>query len=261
MTSEDHSVDIDGVSLRYSEWSGVSPPVVFLHGLSASRLTWTPTVPARGRRRALACDARGHHDSSRAPGTYTFRQHASDAAAFLEQVVREPAVLVGHSQGAMVTTQVAALHPDRVLAAVLVDPPLYVEEFGLRDTRVIFEGIAVAAGRPVDELVEGGRPRSRAEVLASLDPAVPREALDGTAFEGWDTDAHLSAMRCPTLLLHGERALGSAIYDGELERAASKLSDVTIAAFEGVGHGIHVEQPERFVQVVEEFLDRVSPAS
>lgn len=261
MTSENHSVDIEGVTLSYTAWPGVSPPVVFLHGVSASRLSWARTASVRGARRAFAPDARGHHDSSHAPGTYTFQQYANDATLFLEEIVREPAILVAHSLGAMVTTRVAALHPDRLLAAVLVDPPLYVGEFGLRDDRPVFEGMAAAAGRSVEELVDDGRPRARAELLAKLDPGTLLQILDGSALEGWDTDSHLLAMRCPTLLIHGERALNSAMYDGEPDRAASKLGDVTVFPFDGSGHNMHVEQPERFVEVVSEFLDQVAPAA
>ena len=259
MEGEDRSIDLDGVTLHYTEWPGTSPPVVFLHGFSSSRRSWTSALPVRGSRRAFAHDARGHHESSRAPGTYTFVQHSIDAAAFLEQVVREPATLIGHSQGAMVATRIAALHPDLVLAVILLDPPLYVREFGLRDDQAGYEGIAARAGRPLEELRAAGLPPLRGRMLAMLDPGVPRQALDGSAFADWDTDAYLSAMRCPTLLIHGERALNSAIYEGDLDRATAKLSDVTVAGFQQAGHSVHREQPEQFIQVASEFLDRVAP--
>lgn len=95
MAGEDRTADLGSVSLRYTEWAGASPSVVFLHGVSSWRHTWSDVASVRGDRRAFAVDARGHGESSRAPGTYTFAQHADDAAASLEQVVGEPAILVG----------------------------------------------------------------------------------------------------------------------------------------------------------------------
>jgi pimeloyl-ACP methyl ester carboxylesterase len=261
VTHEDRSVDLKSVTLRYSEWPGASPPIVFLHGVSSWRHTWSPVAAVRGDRRALAFDARGHGESSRADGTYTFAQHAEDAAAFLEHVVGEPAILIGHSQGAMVTIRLAASHPARVLAAVLVDPPLYVAEHGLRDDEAGFEQVAQIASRPVEQLVRFGMPRFRAEMLAQLDPAAMRQIVDGSAFVGWDTDHQLNSLRCPTLLLSGERALNSAIYEGELERARIAQRELRTASAQGAGHLIHVDQPEWFVSTVGAFLDEVAPAA
>jgi len=261
VSGEDLTADLGSVRLRYTAWSGCSPPIVFLHGVSSWRQTWSAVASVRGERHAYAVDARGHGESSREQGSYTFAQHAEDAATFLSQVVGEPAVLIGHSQGAMVTIRLAARHPDSVQAAVLVDPPLYVAERGLRDDREGFEQISTVAGRGTDQLVRFGMPRFRAEMLSRLDPEVMTQIVDGSAFDGWDTDEQLSAIRCPTLLLHGERALNSAIYDGELERARATLGGLRIVGIEGAGHLIQVEQPERFGATVTPFLNEVAPVA
>lgn len=59
------------------------------------------------------------------------------------------------------------------------------------------------------------------------------------------------------LLLQGERELGSAIYEGDVERVLPLIADVTHVRIEGAGHVIHADQPERYIEVVREFLDSV----
>lgn len=161
----------------------------------------------------------------------------------------------------MVTIRLAAWQPDRVLAAVLVDPPLYVAEHGLRDDQTGFEQVAQGAGRPVDDLVGFGMPRFRAEMLSQLDPAVMSQIVDGSAFAGWDTDHQLKSLVCPTLLLHGERALNSAMYEGELERVQAAMPALRVVGVGGTGHLIQVEQPEQFVAAVDVFLNEVAPVA
>jgi pimeloyl-ACP methyl ester carboxylesterase len=70
-----------------------------------------------------APDLRGHGQSGRVPGCYRLRDYAADIAAFLEQVVQQPAVLFGHSLGGHVAILVAARHPQLVRGLIIGDAP------------------------------------------------------------------------------------------------------------------------------------------
>jgi len=103
--------------------------------------------------------------------------------------------------------RVAALYQERVIAAaVLSDSPSNVAEVGLRDHRSAIEGMAAIVGLPVTEIIAAGWPEERAERLAKLDPDTLRQSLDGSGDQGSHADPQLAAMRCPTLVLHRERA-------------------------------------------------------
>lgn len=222
------------VELSYTEWPGDGPPVLALHGISSTRAN--DLARALEGRHGFAYDHRGHGESGRTPGAYTFVNYGRDAVAFLRGVVREPAVLVGHSLGGMAAICAAAHAPELVLTAFLADPPLYAPEAPLRDEREPFARVAEQAGRPVEELEREGVPPLRAEMVSRLDPAVMRMTLDGSAFEGWDTDAYLRKIQCPVLLEHGDRERGSVIYPGEIERAMMHLRDVRVLHLAGTGH-------------------------
>lgn len=98
------------------------PVVLAVHGITANALSWAPLAEALcGRARVLAPDLRGRADSRALGPDYGLGQHADDLAAVLDGQGVGRAVVVGHSMGAFVTAVLAARHPDRVVAAVLVD--------------------------------------------------------------------------------------------------------------------------------------------
>jgi pimeloyl-ACP methyl ester carboxylesterase len=69
----------------------------------------------------LAPDLRGRGHSARLAGPYGIAAHVADLLAVLDDVAAERAVLVGHSMGAYVVARLAAEHPERAVAVVLLD--------------------------------------------------------------------------------------------------------------------------------------------
>jgi pimeloyl-ACP methyl ester carboxylesterase len=257
--SETHSYNTGEVELSYLEWPGESPPVVAMHGISATKAIYL--AEAKAGRHAYAYDHRGHGDSGRTPGAYNFVDYGRDAVAFLQAVVREPAILVGHSLGGMTAIYAAAHAPELVRAAFLIDPPLYAPEGPLRDEAEPFAATEKQAGKPLAELIAAGVPAFRAESVAKLDPGVMTMTLDRSGFAGWDTDAYLRAIECPVVLEHGDRdgagGMGSAIYPGELDRALPLIRNCTVLHMAGTGHIPWLTQEQRFYDELRRFIDEV----
>lgn len=250
------------VELAYTEWPGDSPPVVFLHGMTTGRAFWSPArIEPRGQQRALAFDARGHGDSARAP-SYRYTEFGDDAVSFLEGVCGEPAILVGHSLGAMIAVHAAAARPDLVVGVVLIDPPLYAQ-YGPRNEKEAFEQRRALAGKPVDEVIAGGLPANQgAANVSKLDGEAVAYDLDGRAFEGWDIDALLERLQCPVLLEHGEPGVGTGLaatmlHGDEVVRASGLIKNCTIVQIKGSGHIPMIQQPEEFARVVSDFIQRM----
>src|SRR4051812_21747889 len=93
------------------------------HGVGRKGIDFLPLVPVLASRWHLhLVDHRGHGGSGRVPGQYRVADHVPDALAILSWLGR-PAVLFGHSLGALVAAGAAAARPELVLAVVLEDPP------------------------------------------------------------------------------------------------------------------------------------------
>jgi pimeloyl-ACP methyl ester carboxylesterase len=105
------------------EIAGQGPPVVLLHGLSATRRNVVQGSRALLRRgyRLIAYDARGHGASS--PGTrYGYPDLIEDLEAVLDDLGLDRVALVGSSMGAATGMAFALQHPERVAALVQITP-------------------------------------------------------------------------------------------------------------------------------------------
>ena len=121
MTATFHLDVQDGVRLA-GEREGDGPPVVLLHGLTATRryVLMGSRYLARHGFELVGYDARGHGASTGAgdPDRYEYEDLAGD----LDRIVDEPAVLVGNSMGGATATLFTLRHPERVRALVHVTP-------------------------------------------------------------------------------------------------------------------------------------------
>lgn len=118
------TVERDGVSLS-GEVAGQGPPVVLLHGLTATRryVVHGSRALERAGHRVLAYDARGHGASSPAPsGTYTYPEMMGDALEVMDAMGVERAVFAGQSMGSAVALGLALAHPERVAGLVVITP-------------------------------------------------------------------------------------------------------------------------------------------
>jgi lipase len=112
----------DGVELAFGYWLGRGAPVIAIHGLTASFLSFTGVAERlSGRRPLFALDLRGRGDSDKPEGPYGMAQHARDVAAAMQTLEFGPCVIVGHSMGAFVASALAAQNPDLVSGIIMID--------------------------------------------------------------------------------------------------------------------------------------------
>ena len=160
------AVERDGHRLL-GEAIGDGPPIVLLHGVTASRryVVHGSKVLARRGYRQLSYDARGHGQSDPAPahGGYSFSELTADLEAVLDaQAAAGPVVLAGHSMGAHTAVSYALARGDR-LAAVVVIGPTY--------TGFVDEEALAGWDRLADGLERGGVEGFMDAYDRGLDPA------------------------------------------------------------------------------------------
>ncbi len=114
-----------GVTLS-GEQAGEGPPVVLLHGLTATRryVVMGSRLLERSGYRVIAYDARGHGHSTPAPAPteYHYEHLAEDLRAVLDALDAPRALLAGASMGALTALSFALAHPSRVAALGVITP-------------------------------------------------------------------------------------------------------------------------------------------
>jgi pimeloyl-ACP methyl ester carboxylesterase len=115
----------DGVELS-GEQAGTGPPIVLLHGLTATRryVVMGSRLLERSGRHVISYDARGHGRSTPAPepGAYGYERLARDLLAVMDSLDIERATLAGASMGAQTIIRFALEQPERVAALGLITP-------------------------------------------------------------------------------------------------------------------------------------------
>ena len=114
-------VETDGLQLAVEEF-GSGPPLLYAHGLTGSRVqTAQQLAPLAATRRVIVYDQRGHGESTSVtdPAGYDSGRMAGDAAAILDTLGIERAVVGGNSMGAATSLLFALEHPERVETLLL----------------------------------------------------------------------------------------------------------------------------------------------
>ncbi|MDQ1422716.1 MAG: hypothetical protein QOD72_214, partial [Acidimicrobiaceae bacterium] len=117
-----------GDAKTWYEVSGDGDPVVLLHGGLSDGTAWGLQIPAMAARyRVFVPDRRGHGKSPDMDAPFHYDAMAAETVAFLEQVVGEPAHLVGWSDGGIVALLVSLARPELVHRQVLIGANFHYE--------------------------------------------------------------------------------------------------------------------------------------
>jgi pimeloyl-[acyl-carrier protein] methyl ester esterase len=259
------------VATLHREDAGAGAPIVLVHGWSLSSAAFGDEIAflARGGRRAIAPDLRGHGRSPAPGSAFGLADLARDVAALFDALAHEGAVLLGWSLGAEVALAAAPLLRGRVAALVLVSgTPRFTEgegwPHGLPARSV--DGLALRVRRDAPKtvarffdgmFVEGeldatGRARADA-VRAAVRPADPGallSALDVLARE--DLRAGLPALDLPVLLVHGDR--DPVCPPGASRAMAAAIPRARLVEVAGAGHAPFLSRPGPFRDALASFL-------
>jgi 3-oxoadipate enol-lactonase len=102
---------------------GPGPVVVLIHGFPLDRSMWSHQRSSVGSiYRVILPDLRGHGASAAPDGIYTVDEMADDVLELLDALqITEPVVVGGLSMGGYVALSIAARHPDRLKALMLMN--------------------------------------------------------------------------------------------------------------------------------------------
>jgi pimeloyl-ACP methyl ester carboxylesterase len=218
---QERSIALDDGHLNCAVGPENGPPLVLWHGVTRCWRDFAPILAElMASWQVWAIDHRGHGRSSRGPAPgrpspdvppFRVLDFAQDALSFVDTALAgsPPAVLLGHSLGAMVAALVAAQRPDRVRALVLEDPPgstlgpnVASSRFHLQFTNTLklftemrphAREMIQAAGQQPAEPAGGGLQAVDVESLAGVLAAMPvQRPQDGAivpfqTLRDWDT--------------------------------------------------------------------------
>ena len=278
MTDRIRRIEIHGHEIGYLS-SGSGQPVILVHGIAGSSMTWGRVIPGLAERTSVvAPDLLGHGGSTKSAGDYSLGALANGIRDLMDALGHERATLVGHSLGGGVALQFAYQYPGRCERLVLVGSGGLGKEVGLLFRVLSFPGVELVVGPAFAPAVQTRAgavvgwlrkvgfpfPASFDEVwhgYGSLSDGDTRHAFFRTLHSvieptGQAVSAtnrlHLASL-VPCLIIWGDR---DPIVPVQHARAAHEaMPGSVLHVFEGVGHWPQQDRPDEFVRVVLEFID------
>ena len=116
------TIGLGELDVHVLDWGGDGTPMLALHGLASSGHWYRRVAPyLRREYRIVAPDQRGHGATTQAATGYDWQTLAEDAVRLLDHFEMEQAVVLGHSWGGHVSSNLAMRFPDRVSRLVMID--------------------------------------------------------------------------------------------------------------------------------------------
>jgi pimeloyl-ACP methyl ester carboxylesterase len=265
--------------------AGEGPTVLLVHGITNDSLSWEPVIRrlARDGHDVIAPDLPGHGESARQRGDHSLGAHACMLRDLVQSLSVDRVTLVGHSLGGGITMQFAYQFPEMVdrLALVCsgglgreVSPlirsaalpgaeqvlPLLTAQPLMDAGMFVASAFARLGFKPGADLAEVSRG------LASLGDTERRAAFVRTVRSVVSpfgqrvtaTDRLYLAEHLPFLIVWGERDPIIPVAHGETTHAAVPGSRLEV--FEGSGHFPQLDDPERFSELVADFIATTEPS-
>jgi 2-succinyl-6-hydroxy-2,4-cyclohexadiene-1-carboxylate synthase len=248
-------------------------PVVLLHGFTGTHSTWADLSKRLMKEHfVIKPDLPGHGRSGASPTPEGMNLDAisDELLRLLDLLKVSKTALLGYSLGGRVALNFALRHQDRLTSLILESSSPGIQDSAEREKRKVeddalamdieryglnwfvhrWEEMPLFAsqkslGSSVIQSVRNDRLSNTGHGLSmSL-----RSAGIGTMMPVWD---QLHRIRIPVLLIVGEK---DEKFSAIAEAMSERVAHCTLKVVEGGGHSTHLERPETFHKIVEEFMD------
>ncbi len=277
------SVRLHGRELAYLT-GGEGPTVLLIHGIGGDWRTWEPVLDGLARHhRVIAVDLPGHGESAGSAGDYSLGAHASALRDLTSALDIDRATVIGHSLGGGIAMQFSYQYPERCERLVLVSSGGLGPDVGwiLRLATLpgseLFLSLTAPAARSLTNLAAraGRRLRLRAapdvefyaRTFTTLADPDTRAGFLGTLRGVVGTSGQLVdardrlylAQHTPTLIVWGEH--DAMLPVAHARDAHEAIPGSRLETFEHAGHLPQLDDPARFIDLVDDFIATTDPTA
>lgn len=238
-------VNLRGHDVYSYEWENDGEAVVLLHGGLSKTASWDYIMvpPLEDRFHLYAYDRTGQGFTGDQVGSLHFDFQTHEAIAYLEDVVKEPAHLIGWSDGANIALMVAMQRPDLVKSIVAIGANYH------------YSGVM----QPFDDVIISEEDQAEYNLIS---PDAPQTLLEKTVrmHAIWESEpklslAEISTIQCPVLVLVGDDDVISHTHTVELYEA---LPLGQLSVIPGTSHFVLKEKPNLMNAHIVQFLADLS---
>ncbi len=272
LAGESRYADVDGVNTHYVV-AGEGPPLLLLHGLGASVITWRDNIgPLSERFQVYAIDLPGHGDTDKPNIDYSMDTVMDYMHRLLEVLGLERCSFIGNSTGGALALKMSLDSPEKVDKLVLVDSAslgrelsIYIrlvslpilgnilESSQVGGTKFMLKGVFYDERFVSEELLQE---LYRSRQMPGAKEAVIRSVKYGVSLFGMRKrvllNGHIKGLKPPLLLVWG--ANDQILPVSHAYRTLRDVPHAQLKVFQQCGHWPHMEKAQEFNELVMDFL-------
>lgn len=250
----------DGVALNYRT-SGEGNAIVMIHTALDNLSIYNELENAFNKtHQVVLIDLRGHGYSDK-PNGIEFKTYAEDIKALLDYLYIPECSLIGHELGGSVAASFVAQYPDMATTLTLVNPTLLneitpEERLYRKYSEKVRNWEQEAQQKFFDKHLYYSK-RAAKKVLKQVDDtnAIATKAELTAVKESFNNNQimhYLGEIHLPTLIIAGQHGERTTVV--EAKEVGDYIGDVSFEVFEKSGLYPFIEQQEKFLDVVGEFI-------
>ncbi|MDH5366344.1 MAG: alpha/beta fold hydrolase [Cyclobacteriaceae bacterium] len=244
--------------------TGEGSPLIILHGLFGSSDNWLSIAKVLGNNHTVYSVDQRNHGQSPHSDFFNYKIMANDLKAFIEENNIDNPIILGHSMGGKTAMQFAVNNPKMLKKLILVD-------IGAKSYPIHHDTILKGLNSiNIDEL------KSRGEADQQLSKYVSETGIRqfllkniARSADGFKWKMNLPIIekeieqvgiglsnndfyKGDTLFIRGKNS--NYILDEDIDGLNHHFPKYKLETIENAGHWLHAEQPEKFVEIVKNFI-------
>jgi pimeloyl-ACP methyl ester carboxylesterase len=241
--------------------------MVLIMGYGSTMDMWDPLFldNLSTKYKVIIFDNRGMGNTTAPPGNFSIAQFANDTAGLMAALDIEKAHIMGWSMGSFVAQELAIRHPENVDKIIL-----YAGDCGGRETVMpspqVLKDLANTSGSQEERGMRLFNLLFPKDWLSkqpaffkwfplpketSLPENIERQAQAIATWSG--TFDRLGSIKSPTLVVTGTEDVIAPSENSFI--LAQRINVSWLVQFEGAGHGLMYQYPDRLAKIVEDFID------
>jgi len=239
-------LDVDGHQVYSYEWDNNGEAVVLLHGGLSQTSHWDSYIlPAvEDEFHVFAYDRTGHGFTGDQPKSFHYQHQADEAISYLKQVVKEPAHLIGYSDGGIIALMVAMQQPALVRSIITLGANVHPSGIFKLDE---FDGNVSAENQEEYNRTSPDAPETLAKKIQKM--------IEIQKSEPNISAQELATIQCPVLVMAGDDDVIKHSHTAELYE---NIPLGQLAIVPATSHKFIKERPALAQLLIREFLEDLS---
>lgn len=271
-------ISVNNVTIDYHR-IGLGEPIILIAGLGLDHLCWLYQIPFLQQYfQVIVFDNRGMGKSSDSSGSYSIKMMADDTVSLLQYLDIDKAHVLGYSMGGMIAQEIAINYPKHVKKLILCSTFAKHQPFSEMITKNLKDLLSKNMKNGIKDFTHSLSfstlydlfiqqifskeflQTNQEIVMQTLSQYLSTHSYVETFFKQLyaiyhhDTLHRLSQITAETLILNGDS--DTLVPLNCARNLAENIAQSSLVTVKNANHVFHFEQPDRFNQLIVDFLTK-----